>query len=218
MRERTTRSPSRRGGSGSIWLRPATRETCSPANRSTSRAGAAKPIRRSILRRRARWVGLRCATVRDCRLARVLIREVMTESVVTAEPQRTVREIAELMRERNVGSVVLVEDDKPVGFVTDRDLTLSVIADGRDLSDHIADHASSPVVTADPAMSVDECADLMVRHGVRRLVVVDGDRLTGIVTLDDLVSRTGDAELASQLSTRVTRAVMPDFFFRERGS
>ena len=57
----------------------------------------------------------------------------------------------------------------------------------------------------------------MVRHGVRRLVVVAGERLTGIVTLDDLASRTGDAELASQLSSRVTRAVMPDFFFRERG-
>jgi CBS domain-containing protein len=147
----------------------------------------------------------------------VLIREVMTESVVTAEPERTVREVAELMRERNVGSVVLVEADKPVGFVTDRDLALSVIADGRDLSDHIADHASSPVITADPAMGVEECADLMVRHGVRRLVVVDGDRLTGIVTLDDLVSRTGDAELAAQLSTRVTRAVMPDYYFQPRG-
>ena len=148
----------------------------------------------------------------------MLIREVMTESVVTAEPERTVREIAELMRERNVGSVVLVSDERPVGFVTDRDLTLSVIADGRDVSDHIADYASSPVITANPAMDVEEGADLMVRHGVRRLVVVDGDRLTGIVTLDDLVSRTGDAELASQLSTRVTRAVMPDFYFRERGA
>jgi CBS domain-containing protein len=148
----------------------------------------------------------------------VLIREVMTESVVTAEPKRTVREVAELMRERNVGSVVLVADEQPVGFVTDRDLTLSVVADGRDVSDHIADYASSPVITADPAMGVEECADLMVRHGVRRLVVVDGDRLTGIVTLDDLVSRTGDAELASQLSSRVTRAVMPDYYFRERGA
>jgi CBS domain-containing protein len=146
----------------------------------------------------------------------VLIRDVMTESVVTAEPARTVREIAELMRERNVGSVVLVDGERPVGFVTDRDLALSVIADGRDFGDHIADHASSPVITAEPAMDVEEGAELMVRHGVRRLVVVDGERLTGIVTLDDLASRTGDAGLASQLSTRVTRAVMPDFFFHER--
>ena len=48
-------------------------------------------------------------------------------------------------------------------------------------------------------------------------MVVDGGRLIGIVTLDDLASRTGDAELASQLAGRVTRAVMPDFFFHERG-
>ena len=142
----------------------------------------------------------------------------MTESVVTAAPERTVREIAELMRERNVGSVVIVgADGAPVGFVTDRDLALSVIADGRDFGDHVADHASSPVITAEPAMDVEEAGELMVRHAIRRLVVVDGGRLSGIVTLDDLASRTGDSELASQLSTRVTRAVMPDFFFHERG-
>jgi CBS domain-containing protein len=147
----------------------------------------------------------------------VLIREVMTESVVTAPPQTSVRQVAEIMRERNVGSVVLVERDRPIGFVTDRDLTLSVLADGRDSGDHVADHASSPVITAEPGMDVEEAAELMVRHGVRRLVVVDAERLTGIVTLDDLSSRTGDAELATQLAARVTRAVMPDFFFHERG-
>ena len=147
----------------------------------------------------------------------MLIREVMTESVVTAPPERTVREIAELMRERNVGSVVLIEERRPVGFVTDRDLAVSVIADGRDHGDHAADHASSPVITARPEMQVEEAAELMVRHAVRRLVIVEDDRLTGIVTLDDIASRTGDPELAAQLSLRVTRAVMPDFFFHERG-
>src|SRR3954447_17727272 len=192
MRERAPRAPRRRGGSGSIWLRPATRETCSPANRSRSSAGAANPIRRSIRRRRARCVGLRCATARDCRLARVLIREVMTETVVTAEPQRSVREIAELMRERNVGSVVLVDDGRAVGFITDRDLTLCVLADARDPAGPAADHASTPVITAAPDMEVEEGAELMIRHGVRRLVVVDGGRLCGVVTLDDLASRTGE--------------------------
>jgi len=141
----------------------------------------------------------------------------MTETVVTAPPDRTVREIAEMMRERNVGSVVLIEEQRPVGFLTDRDLAVSVLADGRDLGDHAADHASSPVITANAEMQVEEAAELMVRHAVRRLVIVDDDRLTGIITLDDIASRTGDHELASQLSARVTRAVMPDFFFHERG-
>jgi CBS domain-containing protein len=57
----------------------------------------------------------------------------------------------------------------------------------------------------------------MVRHGIRRIVVIEGDTLIGIVTLDDIAAKTGDSELGAQISRRVTRAVMPDFFFQERG-
>ena len=147
----------------------------------------------------------------------MLIREVMTESVVTAEPTTSVQEVAGLMRERNVGSVVLVRDGQPVGFVTDRDLTLGVLADGRAATDHAADHATTPVVTGDPAMDVEQAAELMVRHGVRRLPIVDDGRLTGIVTLDDLAARSGDAELVARLTTQITRAALPGFYFHQRG-
>jgi CBS domain-containing protein len=147
----------------------------------------------------------------------VLVREVMTEFVVTAEPDRTARQIAELMRDRGVGSVVLVHDGRAVGFVTDRDIALSIVADGRDPSGQAADHASSPVVTAAPEMHIEEAAEIMSRHGIRRLVVVDGDRLAGVVTLDDIAARTGDKGLAAKLSARVTRAATPDYFFHERG-
>src|ERR671917_228000 len=100
------------------------------------------------------------------------IREVMTESVVTAPPDCPVSTIAELMRERNVGSVVLVDGGgAPVGFITDRDLAVSVVADGRDASDPAEAHASSPVVTGEPEMDVHAAAELMVSHGVRRLPI-----------------------------------------------
>ena len=146
------------------------------------------------------------------------IREVMTESVVTAPPDCPVRHVAELMRERNVGSVVLVDEDgRPAGFVTDRDLTLSVLADGRDGNDPASAHASSPVVTGDPAMDVRAAADLMIAHGVRRLPVLDGDRIVGILTLDDLAVRSGDLELVHQMLSEVTRAALPDFYFFDRG-
>jgi CBS domain-containing protein len=147
----------------------------------------------------------------------VQIREVMTVSVVTAEPTMPVRGIAELMRERNVGSVVLVEDGRPVGFITDRDLAVSVLADDRDGDDHAADHASAPVVTGTPDMQLEEAGALMVRHGVRRLPILDGDRLTGIVTLDDLVARSGDAHLVHHLTSQITRAALPEFYFHQRG-
>ena len=130
----------------------------------------------------------------------------MTESVVTASPDASVREIAVLMRERNVGSVVLVDaGDIPVGFITDRDIALSIVAAGRSADDRAGGHASTPVIKAEPDMDVEEAAQRMVRHGVRRLVVVSGGAAAGIVTLDDLASRGLEPELAS----RVTRAALP---------
>ena len=146
------------------------------------------------------------------------IREVMTESVVTAPPDCPVGTIAELMRERNVGSVVLVDGDgAPVGFITDRDLAISVLADGRDASDRAEAHASSPVVTGEPDMEVHAAADLMVSHGVRRLPILDGGRMVGILTLDDLAVRTGDLDIARSITSEITRAQMPTFYFFERG-
>ncbi len=146
------------------------------------------------------------------------IREVMTESVVTAAPDCPVGAVAEMMRERNVGSVVLVDDGgAPVGFVTDRDLTISVLADGRDVSDPAEAHASAPVVTGQPQMDVQEAADLMVQHGIRRLPILDGERMVGILTLDDLAVRMGDAGMAAAMTSEITRASIPTFYFFERG-
>jgi len=141
----------------------------------------------------------------------------MTASVVTADPATPVREVAALMRERNVGSVVLVRDGAAVGIVTDRDLTVGVLADGRSGEDHAIDHATTPVVTGEPGMDVSAAAELLVRHGIRRLPITADGRLTGIVTLDDLAARTGDAELVARLASQVTRAALPDFYFHQRG-
>jgi CBS domain-containing protein len=147
----------------------------------------------------------------------MLIRDVMTESVVTAGADSSVREVAELMRERNVGSVVLVANGGLTGIVTDRDLAVSVLADDRNGTDQAADHASTPVVTAAVAMDVRQAAELMISHGIRRLPVLDGARLTGIVTLDDLAVRTGDPELMHNLTSQITRAALPEFYFHHRG-
>lgn len=142
----------------------------------------------------------------------------MTEGVVSATPTATARQVAELMRERNVGSVVLVDESGTIcGFVTDRDLALGALTDGRNPSDPVEAHASSPVVTAEPRMSVEDAAELMVRHGIRRLPVIDAGRLTGIVTLDDLAVRTGDLELAQHMTAQITRAALPGFYFHDRG-
>jgi len=144
----------------------------------------------------------------------VLVNEVMTEAVVTASPGDTVQSVAGLMRERGVGSVVLVDDrGAPVGFITDRDITLSVVAAGRPATDRASEHASSPVIRAEPDMDVEEAGQRMLRHGVRRLVVVSGGSVAGLLSLDDLATR----GLEPELSARVTRAALPEYFFHARG-
>ena len=146
------------------------------------------------------------------------IREVMTESVVTAPPDCPVGHVAELMRERNVGSVVLVDGGgSPVGFITDRDLAVSVLADGRDGSDPAEAHASAPVVTGEPAMDVQQAAELMISHGVRRLPVLDGERIVGILTLDDLLARAVVLVLPHEMSLDISCAALPGFYFFDRG-
>jgi CBS domain-containing protein len=122
------------------------------------------------------------------------------------------------MRERNVGSVVLVDGEgEAVAFITDRDLAVSVLADGHGGDAVASDHASSPVVTGSPGMDVTDATELMAGHGIRRLPIVDGGRLTGIVTLDDLAVRIGDVDVAASITAQVTRAALPTFYFHDRG-
>ena len=66
-------------------------------------------------------------------------------------------------------------------------------------------------------MDLEEAAALMIEHRIRRLPVLDGDGLAGIVTIDDLAVRAGDLELAQRMTAEVARAALPEFFFHQRG-
>ena len=141
----------------------------------------------------------------------------MTESVVTADCSATLREVGELMRDRNVGSVVICDGGYPAALITDRDLALDVAADAVSIEDEVRDYATRPLVTCESEMDIEEAAALMVQHGVRRLPVMKGDALVGIVTLDDLAVRSGDLQLAQQMTAEVAKAALPQFYFHQRG-
>jgi CBS domain-containing protein len=149
--------------------------------------------------------------------ARVRIDQVMTHNVVSAETTASLREVAELMRYHNVGSVVITEGDRPVGMLTDRDLALAVVAEGVDPADPAGPHASRPLVTGEVRMELEEAAALMIEHHIRRLPLKDGDELAGIVTIDDVAVRAGDLGLAQQINAEVAKAALPEFFFHQRG-
>jgi CBS domain-containing protein len=148
----------------------------------------------------------------------VVLREIMTAGVVTAAPEASVVSVARQMRDSRVGSVVIADPaGSPVAMITDRDLAVRVFAEGVDAGAAVGDFASRPLVCGDPEMELDEAAALMVQHRVRRLPVVEGGSLAGIVTLDDIAVRTGNLEVAQRMTAEVIEGALPQFYFHERG-
>jgi CBS domain-containing protein len=141
----------------------------------------------------------------------------MTHPVVTADAGTRLGEVAELMRDRNVGSVVVCESGRPVAVVTDRDLAIAVVADGIDATSEVGPYATRPLIAGRIEMDLEEAAALMVEHRIRRLPIMDGDELAGIVTIDDVAVRAGDLNLAQQMTAEVAKVALPEFYFHQRG-
>ena len=111
-----------------------------------------------------------------------------TRSVVTVEPSTSVVAIAKIMEDRSVGSVVVLDDEKPVGILTDRDLVTRVMAQEKDASSLTAhDVMSAPLKTVPEGEDALKAATLMREAQVRRLPVINAEgKLIGIIALDDL--------------------------------
>ena len=123
------------------------------------------------------------------------IRDAMTSNPRNVEPNTSVVEAARLMKSEDVGSLPVVEGDRLVGMVTDRDIVLRVVADGKDVqSATVGEVASKDLVTVDPQQDLDEALRLMAQHQVRRLPVVEEDgRLVGILAQADVAQQGDDA-------------------------
>lgn len=119
------------------------------------------------------------------------ISEVMTSTVHTISPSETVEAAAKMMLDNKVGSIIILsknDNPKPLGIVTERDIVTRVVAIGKDSSKIPVDEiATRPVVTAPPTLDVAEAMSLMARLNIRRLIVVEGNNVSGICTYRDLL-------------------------------
>jgi CBS domain-containing protein len=124
------------------------------------------------------------------------IREVMTENPCAIDADKPVSYAAKMMKEENVGFAPIVERDRLVGAVTDRDIAVKVVAEGRDPeSTRVREIASTDLVTVDPQQDLDEALRLMARNQVRRLPVVEEDgKLVGVVAQKDVAEQGDDAK------------------------
>ena len=119
------------------------------------------------------------------------IREVMTTNPRCVGPDDTLQMAARIMREEDTGVVPIVENGRPVGLVTDRDIVIRAIADGSGSDKRVREIATSDLVCATPDMSTKDAERIMGERQIRRLPVVENDRLVGIVSLGDIAVKEG---------------------------
>ncbi len=127
--------------------------------------------------------------------------DVMTPSPRTCSTYSTVLEATMIFRDADCGAVPVLDDGKPVGVLTDRDVALGLVEHGANLGMlAVADLMSSGVVTVAPTEAIEAVADRFAEKGVRRLLVIDGGQLVGIVAWADLVGYVSDRRLGNVVS------------------
>ncbi len=118
----------------------------------------------------------------------LLVREVMTTNVKTVRPFSTVKDVVQKMNKFGIGSVVVVEEDRPVGIITERDIMRSLAEQFFDIGVVKAkDIMSTQLVTISGDVSVEEAARLMASRKIKKLPIVENGKLVGIVTSTDVM-------------------------------
>jgi CBS domain-containing protein len=133
------------------------------------------------------------------------VRDAMTSNPKTVGADAPIREAAQVMKDVDTGVVPVVEGERLVGTITDRDIAIRVVAEGKDVqSTTVSQIATRELVTVDPDQDLDEALRLMAKHQVRRLPVVEEDgRPVGILSQADVAREGADAEtgqLVQQIS------------------
>ncbi|HWK21526.1 MAG TPA: CBS domain-containing protein [Ureibacillus sp.] len=115
------------------------------------------------------------------------VKDIMTKDIKVCTPHDSVTAAAKIMREFECGSVPVCENNKVVGIITDRDIVINVVADGKDTNSvHCHDCMTSDVVTCSSDTDIHECARIMSQHQIRRIPVVENENIIGIIAIGDL--------------------------------
>jgi len=120
--------------------------------------------------------------------------DVMTRSLAAVDPKTPVSQVATMMRDLNIGDVLVLENGNLRGIVTDRDLTVNVLTNGAKSDTPVEKYMSTDVVTGSPDWSLEQVADVMGKHQIRRLPIVQDDNVIGIVSLGDVALHTAKRE------------------------
>jgi CBS domain-containing protein len=119
----------------------------------------------------------------------ITVKDIMTKSVISVDSGITVNEAAKMMEDAKVGAVIVMEKNTPVGIVTDRDFAVKIVAHAYQITTPVKQIMSSPLIATSPDETVLMAADLMYSRDIRKLPVIDNDKVVGIITATDLVNQ-----------------------------
>jgi CBS domain-containing protein len=132
------------------------------------------------------------------------VREVMTSTPESCSPQASVVDVAKVMAKEDVGPIPVVDSGRLVGILTDRDIVVRVVAEGRDpQSTSVGEVASADLATVSPDEDLDRALQLLTERQVRRLPVVEGETLVGVVAQAD-IARQGDDGTTGQVVEQIS--------------
>ena len=118
----------------------------------------------------------------------ITIANVMTKSVISVDAAITVNEAAKMMEDAKVGAVIVMENNLPVGIVTDRDFSVKVVSHAYQITAPVKQIMSSPLVSINSDETVRMAADLMHDRRIRKIPVIDDGKVVGIITATDIVN------------------------------
>ena len=115
------------------------------------------------------------------------VRDVMVREVITVDENSTVKEAVDIMNEFQIGSLIVLERGKAMGIVTERDFLKRVIAEGKDvMTTKVKEIMTTPLVVVEPSTDLEEAVKLMFQRKIKKLAVVDGKKLVGLISLTDI--------------------------------
>jgi len=125
--------------------------------------------------------------------------EIMTHNLATCTPDASVAQVAAIMRDRDIGNVLIIKDNQLRGIVTDRDLVLNALTGQTDLQQtSIQQYMSTKLITGEPGWSLEQVAATMAQHQIRRLPIVQGGQVVGIVSLGDVARHTEQSDVVAK--------------------
>ena len=137
------------------------------------------------------------------------VSEIMTTNVATAEPDTTLEEVATMMKDENVGAIPVVDDEELLGIITDRDIVVRCIAEGKDPSEvEVEEILSEELETISPDDDVRRAAEIMQRKQIRRLPVCDEDgKLVGMLSIGDIAVKQSNDNVSGETLEQVSQGV-----------